>query len=84
MKKEKKETMLERAKKIKPLPKTPYSRVEATDEHFELIMAWARQEISYRQLSIITGRPVRSGNVLYYVANVFKQGVQQGKIIYKK
>ena len=80
----KKETLLEKAIKIQNINRKAHQRVVATDEHFELIMAWAREEISYLQLSSVTGLPVRSGNILYYVAQVFKQGVQAGKFKYKK
>ena len=56
----------------------------SSEEGLELALAWARGEIGTGQISRgVLGRNTSSANSLYYLAQAFRWGIQNGKLIEK-
>lgn len=77
----KRTTLLERARAV------PRKETKATalgnEEGLELAMAWARSELSTKQVTTAVfgeSNPTRTANVLYYLASAFRWGIQNGKL----
>ncbi len=74
----KKETLLEKAKKIKG---KAHPKVPLTNEHLELAFAWLRNEIGLTQVNLAIGKdPHKSGNILYSIAVWLREAYRQGKL----
>ena len=80
----KKETLLEKAKKVSC---GKITKNQITDETCELCIAWVKNEITLKQAStVIYGEGAsasRGGNILYFFASVLKRMYEDGKIIIK-
>jgi cysteine synthase len=82
----KKKTLLEKAKESKI---RKIDRCLITKEHIELAIAWAKDEISSRQVAralfkneVLAGRV--GGAVLYKMATYLRQGFREKKIVTKR
>ena len=67
--------LLEKAKKSNKSLK----KLDFTNEHFDVAVAFVRGEITHGQLADALGRK-NSGNILYFVAAAIKEGVKRGRI----
>ena len=79
----KKETLLDRAKKI-PMSTSTKLVDTATQEQIELAVAWAKDEIQLGQISQLLWEKTTSkgvgGKVLYTLACWLKAGIRKGMI----
>jgi len=75
--KKRKETLLEKAKKLEI---RKLKKIEVTEEHLELGLAWMKGEITLSQMNRVLGENKRSGNGLYAVAVWLREAYKQGKI----
>lgn len=73
----KKETLLEKAKKL-PIRKN--KKVNLSEEHLELGLAWMKNEIGLAQINRVLNKNNTSGNTLYSIATWLKESYRQGKI----
>ena len=73
----KKETLLEKAKKIQT---NRQQKIKITDEHIELAFGWLRDEITSKQINVVLDREKNSGNVLYLIAIWLREAYEQGRI----
>ena len=72
----KKETLLEKAKKVKYKKR----RGAATNEEIELALAWIKDEVITRQVAEAMGQNAVSGRVLYRLSICLKRAYEQGKL----
>ena len=72
-------TLLEKAKSVKM--KYGRSTNWMTDQHIELAIAWAKDEITPSQANIAMGRKVNNGNILYVFAVAFREAVRRGILV---
>lgn len=79
-----KETLLEKAKKVKITRGTRSERKVSTEEGIETAFAWIKDEIGLTQISKGLGYSKDSGNVLYYIAIWLREAYRQGKLKIKK
>jgi hypothetical protein len=66
----KRETLLEKAKKIGRKPNT---KQVIKDEHVELALAWAKNEISFTQVAEVLGKS--KGSIYAFLAHAFREYV---------
>jgi len=78
-------TLLEKAKEIKTTRKT--LKLKNTDEHIDLAIAWAKDEIALGQVSqVLYGEGMHKtsgGRTLYAMFVYLREGFRKGKIIVK-
>lgn len=78
----KKQTLLEKAKEVKIERKI--SKIIITDEHIELAIAWAKDEIQLSQVSTVLFGEKSVGKIggrtLYWLASALREGIRTGKI----
>lgn len=75
-------TLLELAKSVPQLRKGRH--IEATIDEMELAVAWAKGEISTKQVTVVmkdAGMHPTGGNALYRLASIFKDALNAGYIV---
>jgi len=76
----KKETLLEKAKKIKIVYASRKERKIPIGQGIEIAFAWIKDEITLHQIGKALGYEHDSGNVLYYVALWLREAYRQKKL----
>ena len=80
----KKETLLEKAKKIPPRRNPPRGGKIPINEGIEVSFAWLDGEVTTKQINQVLGYSKDSGNVLYYIAIWLREAYRQSKLKIKK
>ena len=79
----KKETLLEKTRKI-PRRNLPRGRKVPVGEGIEVSFAWLNDEVTTGQINKCLGYSKDSGNVLYYIAIWLREAYRQGELKIKK
>ena len=72
-------TLLEKAKNVALKRR---SGRECSDEEIELALAWLKDEIALKQISMVIGQ--KHNNMLAIIPGILRQAYRQGKLVIKE